>query len=111
MITVESITDAQIVEVLEDAQCRNWQQTVADCYVAMHGENAPTRPRQHQRRTKTSAGYYAARERVARRFNELTEAEDNGIAYTAEEMAEHGRIDENSIHWDGDATYGTKESR
>lgn len=34
---------------------------------------------------------------------------DDGISYTAEEMAAHGRIDETSIHWDGDATYGAKE--
>lgn len=111
MITADTLTEEQILEVLDDAQYREWKQTVADCYVAMHGEKAPTRPRQHQRYTKATAGYRAARERVARRHNEMSAAEDAGISYTDEEMATFGRIDERSIRWDGDATFGAKESR
>ena len=69
MLTADTITDEQILELLDEAQYREWRQTVADCYIAMHGEKAPTRPRQHQRYTKVTAGYREARTRLAEILN------------------------------------------
>ena len=56
-VTGETITDEEIVELLTE--------TVADCYVALHGTPAPTTPRQKLQRTKSGPAYHAARTRLA----------------------------------------------
>ena len=68
-LTADTITDAQILELLDEAAYREWRQVVADCYVALHGVQLPTRPRQKLRRAKEGAAYHNARARCAEILN------------------------------------------
>ena len=85
MITADTITDEQILELLDEAQYCEWRRTVADCYVALHGEKIPTRSRQHQRYTRTSEGYRAARARCAEILKDRAKGQCSSSPQTNEE--------------------------
>lgn len=63
---MDKLTDEQVLDVLADAQYREWPQTVADCYTALHGVQVnAVSPRRKPRRSKSHPGYCAARKRIA----------------------------------------------
>lgn len=68
-LTADTVTDEQIVGLLEDSQYRGWLLLAADCQIALHGESLPRRTRQHNKYTRKSVKYKEARKRVADAIN------------------------------------------